>query len=304
MAVSHKYRTFDQLLEDVTVDFSTYTLEGHVEPQQLIKVATRVNYDLGLKINRTKEIIVEVEHGKGRLPTDFNTLNYAFVCSDYKVSTSSPSGTHIDTTQPKYVPAPDGGDIGPCGDTTCKDVCVVRNCECKDHKKENCNSEYMVIQKVGSSEYRTFTRFFPLRIRETSHVNCECPNLNTQTVNVAEIKGGYILTTFDTAKLYISYQGAMEDTEGNLLVLDHPYCNEYYEYALKHRILENMLMNGEQGVAQQLGLVEQRLRASRNNALGFINTPDFEDMRKIWEVNRKAQYSKYYNMFKNNATVG
>ena len=49
MSLSHKYRTFDQLLEDVTVDFRTYALEGMIEPQQLIKVAMRVNYDLGLK---------------------------------------------------------------------------------------------------------------------------------------------------------------------------------------------------------------------------------------------------------------
>ena len=61
MAVSHKYRTFDQLLEDVTVDFRTYALEGMIEPQQLIKVATRVNYDLGLRIHRTKETVVDIE---------------------------------------------------------------------------------------------------------------------------------------------------------------------------------------------------------------------------------------------------
>ena len=86
MSVSHKYRTFDQLLEDVTVDFQSYALEGMVEPQQLIKVAIRVNYDLGLRINRTKEVIVDVEHSKGQLPSDFYTLNYAFVCDDYQVS--------------------------------------------------------------------------------------------------------------------------------------------------------------------------------------------------------------------------
>ena len=54
MSVSHKYRTFNQLLDDVKIDFSTQDHEGMIEPQQLIKVATRVNYDLGLKIHRTK----------------------------------------------------------------------------------------------------------------------------------------------------------------------------------------------------------------------------------------------------------
>ena len=60
MAVSHKYRTFDQLLEDVMVDFQKYALEGMIEPAQLIKVATRVNYDLGLRIHRTKEIVLDI----------------------------------------------------------------------------------------------------------------------------------------------------------------------------------------------------------------------------------------------------
>ena len=50
-----KYRTFDQLLEDVTVDFSSLALENMIEPQQLIKLAKKLNYDLGLRINQQKE---------------------------------------------------------------------------------------------------------------------------------------------------------------------------------------------------------------------------------------------------------
>ena len=45
-------------------------------------------------------------------------------------------------------------------------------------------------------------------------------------------------------------------------------------------------------------LVEQKLRAARNYALTIVNTPDFAEMRKLWELNRKAMYQKYYNMFK------
>ncbi len=140
--------------------------------------------------------------------------------------------------------------------------------------------------------------FFLLRIKDnTASVQCDCPNINIQAMDVAEIKDGFLLTNFKTGKDYINYQGAMENEEGELLVLDHPYCNEYYEYALKQRILENMLFAGE-NVSQQLGLIEQKLRASRNNALGFVNTADFAELRKIWEVNRRAQYNNYYNMFK------
>jgi hypothetical protein len=301
MAISHKYRTFDQLLADVTIDFSTQALEGMVEPQQLIRVATRVNYDLGLKIHRTKEYLLEVEHNKAKLPTDFKYLNYAFVCDEFKITNTFPSGTHVDTTQTKYVPAPDGGDTGPCDDPTCKDVCVVENCPTEENGKTVYN-EYMVIQYMGAEQYRTSTRFYPLRIKDnTASIQCDCPNINIQAIDVAEIKDGYLLTNFTTGKVYINYQGAMEDDEGNLLVLDHPYCNEYYEYAIKQRILENMLFNGEQ-VSQKISYIEGKLRAARNNALGFINTPDFKEMQKIWEVNRKAQYHNYYNMFKSYPT--
>ena len=302
MAISHTYKTFSQLLEDVTIDFSSQALEGMVEPQQLIKVAIRVNYDLGLRIHRTKEYLLEVEHGKAKMPADFKYLNYAFVCDEFKITNTFPSGTHVDTTQPKYVPSPDGGDTGPCDDATCKDVCVVQTCpETKNGK--TVYNEYMVVQYMGAEQYRTSSRFYPLKIKDSiSSVQDGCPNMNVKAHNIAEIRDGHIITNFDTGKVFISYQGAMEDEEGNLLVLDHPYCNEYYEYALKERILENMLFDGE-NVSQKLGYIQGKLRASRNNALGFVNTPDFAEMKKIWEVNRRAQYHNYYNMFKSHPTI-
>ena len=303
MSVSHKYRTFDQLLEDVSVDFSTQALEGMIEPQQLIKVATRVNYDLGLRINRTKEAVIDIEHSKGQLPEDFDTLNYAFCCGSYTISNTPPAGTTVDTTYTKYVPDPDGPNQCITPDS-CTDVCVVQTCP-EDVGKGvvKYNSEYMVVQFVGAEQYRTYSNYTPLRISNSNKVLCDCPNVNIQSLNIAEIRDNYLITNFETGNVYISYQGAMEDNEGNLLVLDHPYCNEYYEYALKERILENMVFAGE-NVSQQLSYMQGKLRAARNNALGFVNTPDFEEMRKIWEVNRKAQYHNYYNMFKSHPTLG
>ena len=292
MSVSHKYRTFDQLLEDVTVDFRTYALEGMIEPQQLIKVAVKVNYDLGLRIQRTKHAIIDIENSKGKLPTDFNVLNFGAVCGTYFVNSTLPSGTHIDTTQPKYIPEP--GNTGPCEDPECNDVCVVQSCP---------KSPFMVIQKIGAASFRQYEYMIPLRIKDGVGIECDCPNIRMQSVDTAEIKDGFILTNFTSGKIYISYQGSMEDEGGNLIVLDHPYCNEYYEYALKQRILENMVMAGEQ-VINQLQFMEQKLRAARNNALGFVNTPDFAEMRKIWTVNRRAQYDNYYNMFKSTPTNG
>ena len=65
MAISHKYRTFDSLMEDVSIDFSSYALDGMIDAAQLIKVATRVNYDLGIRIHRTKQVVLEIRPNSG-----------------------------------------------------------------------------------------------------------------------------------------------------------------------------------------------------------------------------------------------
>ena len=83
-----KYRTYSQLLEEVSVDFNTYALENMIDPQTLIKLVKKLNYDLGLRINQTKEVILDVCHGKVKLPDDFYTFNYALICGNYIESIS------------------------------------------------------------------------------------------------------------------------------------------------------------------------------------------------------------------------
>ena len=135
-------------------------------------------------------------------------------------------------------------------------------------------------------------------MKSSQNIECDCPNLYYNTANEGWIENGYLFTTFETGKVYINYQGTLEDENGNLLVPDHELLNEYYEYALKERILENLYMNGED-VAQRLQLIAPKLRAARNQALSLVNTPNFKELEKMWAANRKAMYGKFYDMFNN-----
>jgi hypothetical protein len=272
-----KYKKFSQLLDEVIVDFHTYNLEGMIEPQQLIKVALRVNYELGLRIHKSKDVVLEIEHGKARLPLDFYVLNFANLVGKYTVQDPVISGTHIEDRILTTIP-----DTDSCG--------RVQAC------KTNCGQYYNLVQTL-KSEVRTYDEFFPLQIGMAKVVSTDCPNLHVKSANQAQIRDGFIFTNMETGKIHFNYIGNMEDDEGNLLVLDHPIINEFYEYAIKQRILENLMMNGED-VTQKVQLIEQRLRAARNNALSIANMPNFEEMRKLWEMNRKAMYGRYYNMFK------
>jgi hypothetical protein len=162
----------------------------------------------------------------------------------------------------------------------------------------NCKGEkWELIQVINNNgRTRVYTQLIPLKMKASQEIECDCPNLYWNAANQGWIKGGFLFTTFDTGKVYLNYQGQMEDEDGNLLVPDHDLLNEYYEYALKARILENLYMNGED-VMQRLQLIEQRVKAARNNALSVVNTPNFKELEQMWQANRKAMYGKYYYMF-------
>ena len=321
-----KMRTFDQLLEDVTIDLNTYALENMIEPQQLIKVARRVTYDLGLRINMTKEVILEVEHHKVKLPDDFFTMNFGSICGTFEEHVGyQHGGTTIMEVPYTEVPstidqcAPPTVNCSTCNANPCNHTAAcqghVTDCSpvvvpgfdpnnpfgdtcIKPRVFSNCKGEqFELIQVLPTGVTRVYTAILPLRFKASQNIECDCPNLYLNAPNTAWLKDGFLHTTFECGKVYLNYQGALEDADGNLLVPDHDEINEYYEYAMKQRIFENLYLNGED-VAQKLQLIEQRLKAARNYALSIVNTPNFAEMKGLWMANRRAQYAKYYDMFK------
>ena len=325
-----RYRTFDQLLEDVTIDLHTFALENMIEPQTLIKVARKLNYDLGLRINQTKEVILDVCHHKVKLPDDFYTFNYALICGDYTEAVGYDgygSGTNIqevpyrespstvDTCSPITVncrtcnsnpcnhtaacglnspivdPIPTAYDPNnPYGDT-CIAPRVFMNCK---------GDKYELIQVINPTTTRSYKYLKPLRMKASQEIECDCPNIYHNTADEGWIKYGFLNTTFEHGKVYLNYQGDLSDDNGNLLVPDHELLNDYYEYALKARILENLFINGED-VSQRIQLIESKLKPARNQALSLVNTPNFKEMQDMWWTNRRAMYGKYYSMFMSNS---
>jgi hypothetical protein len=309
-----KYRTFDQLLEDVTIDLYSFALENMIEPQQLIKLVRKINYDLGLRINQQSEALLEVSHGKVKLPDNFYAFNFALVCGGHTIYTgNNVGGTHIEEIPYREFPAEtilsscEAPVSEPCSCSSGTGVCVVHNplqpygdTSIKPRVFLNCKNEaYEVVQvgRRGTGEARHYRHTQPLRMRPSQEIDCDCPNLYYNTANEGWIKFGFLYTTFKEGNVYLNYQSHLEDDNGNLLVPDHELLNEYYEYALKERILENLLMNGED-VLQRIQLIGPKLKAARNAALSLVNTPNFKEMENVWKANRKAQYGRYYDMFK------
>ena len=380
MKAELKYRTFDELLDSVKIDIRTFDLEGMIDDQTLIKVAQRVNYDLGLKINPNHTKMLDVANYRAKLPSDFYVLNHALLCTG-SIETQTPplwsyktyrqgvadgifeaqfqiyrdmveqctqvvniapginTITHTLATNHVIVQAlaQDGtllnlniividentvqlvsnytvtytgvvvtimGSKSSCNATCPPDPCpippnpcVIDSNPCRETTMSTEDNCPVVIDRCNGRT-RKFKNLFRLGIVKNQSLTEDCVDVNSRVYYNVVLKNGFLETNFKEGEVLIMYESVMESADGDLLVLSHPYADEYYEYALKERIYENLAQAGENTV-QLMQLMSAKLREARNKALGFINTPDFGEMKQIWETNRKAQYSQYYDMFKN-----
>jgi hypothetical protein len=306
-----KYKTFDELLAEVKSDFENFNLEDLIKPYQLIKVAKRVNKDLGLRIHKTKNQVLEVEQHKAKLPDDFVVMNYMYVLGEYEVMDIPIQGTHVEQVplqRPEYFPGKKDIDVcavPPVCPTVpeCPDPCQAPEpCGCNTCNCDtwiNCQGQEMqLIQKI-KTQTRKYKFFYKIRLTgQDGYFDPWCPNRTWQAANSAFIdEHGYLHTSFKSGTLYVNYQGLLQDDQGQLLVLDHDIINEYYEYAIKERIIENLMANQEKLDPNFVQRIDTKLRMARNNALSIVNTPDFAEMKRVFDMNRKAMFNKYYKMF-------
>lgn len=370
---SLQYRTFDQLLGAVMVDFANYNAENSIEPAELIKIAQKCNYQLGLKINQTKETILEINQGRAKLPADFYQMNLAMLCSHYTVTypsvsngiqsqnvvvnkitpnlTTCPCWTVV-CTAANQVPVTDcqgattvvtfpTGVTKVCatsiditnappgtisistksfcyhdyatGTQTCNDpgqcsICTNNPCSCNNFQPDPwfqdkvytiCDGTVgvQVVQEC-KFETRTFTEFAKLYLVPSKEASAFCVNTQFRDcTNQGQISDGFLQTNIDCSKVYICYEGAMINDQGELLVLDHPLLNEWYEWSLKYRILSNLYLNGEPDIERRLQFCEKELRTARIQAMSITSMPDYRDLTMAIDARRSNMYGKFIKPF-------
>lgn len=300
-----RWRTLDELVDSVRIDLKAYSSDGNIEIQELIKVVQKCNYELGLGITQTKETILEIEHGRAKLPNDFHFLNFALLCHQFRVI--QPTANSGNMTVEEVVCVNTSGDCSgttSCDITTCDTVCnpLVRNsvytiCD---------NTIGIKVIQVCSTECREYEYFSPVYMTPSRYTSAFMnPQRNSMNApNQAMLKGGFIQFVIPCGTVYINYQGIMEDEQGNLLVLDHPKINMYYEWALKKTVIENLYINGEPDLERRLQYVNTEYQKAKIDAITITNTPDHRVMNETFQIIRKnaaqrfaAPVSRFYGTF-------
>jgi len=367
-----KYRSLDELIDSIRIDMRVYSGESQIEMQELIKIAQKCNYELGLQIHQTKETILDVEHSRSKLPADFYFLNFALLCHDYEIVQPNLFAplTKIDTPYPLPAPNyttcpcwtvtnPSDGDIqikftacdgtqvpltivrgttiklcansipNPSGilelstgsfcyndpstgeytcnqPTTCGCTTPVHTCGQPNPDPWHQNCVYslcdntigvQVIQQTSNTirRYRDFEMLTIVPSRKASAFLTDSKFKDAP--HQAQIKDGFLHTSIQCGKVYFNYEGVLENEDGELLVLDHPLINEYYEWAIKERILENLYINGEPDIERRLQLVQNKLKIAKMEAMTVAYTPDFQQMRNSFKISRNKAMQRYMAPF-------
>lgn len=172
-------------------------------------------------------------------------------------------------------------------------------CPAKRKVYLDCKGDMWEVYEIHRTETLRYRWLIPLDIdlMYSDRKYCDgCFPLFRGSPNKIQIRNGWLYCAFKEGKIYINYQGYPEDEDGEIMVPDHPMLNEYYEYAVKLRIFENLLLNGDEVSDKKLQLTEMRYREARRIANGIVNTPSFREMALLWEQNRKMFMNKYYGL--------
>lgn len=269
-----RYMTAQQIFDSVAVDFKVYDEEGMIDYFSLIKVIKRCNSDLSLAINPESEDVIKITDYKGRLPLNYESLNFALLCTREIRDVTPVKGFQIEQVTV-------GKKENKCS------VCL-----------EECETDYKVIQRCDK-EYVEFDTFDVVKLVTTSVRGCgnDCMNLHSRSRNQIKIQGDYVHTNFQKGTVYVNYVTNMVDEDGNLLVLDHPFARDYYELACKVHILQSLHSNSDDDVERKLIMLERKLNIARGRAIGLVQTPEFTEIGDLMRYNRMKFVRRYSRPF-------
>ena len=281
-----KYSTFDDLLNEVRDDFEQLEAEGYIDSSKLIRVVKTINKKLGLKLHKDKQQIITVSNYKAKLPNDFYKLNFGLLCFSYKTIESKIEGRYTEEfwIQMGCENVPDSRSL------TISDKFL----DIADVYFGDNGHPYTILERKRN-EIREYTHTSLCKIKATgsSYLSDSCISGSKDEITIQD---DYIYTNFEEGELFISYIADLIDEDNNLLILDHPMVNEYYEYAVKRRILENMMLDGNEEVMNKLNFIEQRYREAKKTAHRLVDTPEFNELEEIWRLNRRNYHNKYYRL--------
>lgn len=292
-----QYISLSQLMSSVEDDFHKWSDAGLVDQSKYIKIVRECNEKLGVRIYNSKHIILyvtegpEMKHGRADLPADFYKMEMAFALHRRTVNSMLPIGPGMQQVMaPPTLQQIQSGAI-----TNTTGCCLDAAGDCS-----------WLIKTPLTQLQVQINDFIPLEIFEGSHEHFTeySPNRgyhhqphhrrNGITIHADE---GYLETDFHEGVIYMSYLADMKSESGEIMIPFHSSLNEYYEWAIKTRILQNILYNNEADVAQLYKDAQKERNFAFHDAVNFVMGKEYKEWSKYEKERSDKFFRKYYQIF-------
>lgn len=269
-------RPISELMAIVRNDFRQLDDEGMIDEGRMIKTVMACNDKLGIPIREVKQLCLQVEDFKAKLPLNFEKLYY--------ITALKATNTMIHSMR------------NPFDNKFDRDV--IYEAELDRGSLGNADSYGVTIKRVENTTIHNCCTFIGLDVHPSSLSLCHisCPNVRKKGKYTVTITNEEIITPFRSGEVYIMYLGTMCDEEGNLLFPFHPLITPYYEWSIKEKVLMDAIFNSDGNYGDRLKLAQaERLKAwvEAYNITLDKGYGEYVDLQRKKELQWYNQYFKY-----------
>lgn len=267
-----------RILASVREDLPSFDNQGFIQESRIIKKVMWCNEKLGIRLHDKKECIIPVKDYKAELPQDF--WKVAFVCA---LSANSFGIKNL---------------RDPFNNTVTEEMSKRAQAEqCACPVTIGCELVYpnKIIRRCTNDIVQTYTHWIPLKLSKLSdpHVHHLCFNKDGKySIDISE---EMIELPFREGEIYMMYFSNLISEDGEIQVPFHPLISEWYEWCIKEKIFQDILLDSDAGPAVVNRLkyaTEQRIK-SWQDAVGFVDNPYYKELKEIQRRKEVDFYNTY-----------
>ena len=289
-SVPWEYEKFSSLMSSVKEDLKLYDENGLIKDDNYIKVIMKCNEKLGERIHQSRTCILRVSDYKADVPEDLWKIENIYGLS----ATHHFSTYHNGIFQGTHLAFHDNNqEVLPTGQER---ITYIGSLDL-----DTCDNESVGVSKIDyPSINKTFIKHaFPIQLTNDTLKGCVnySPCKNWSSEYTVDLNNNTFNFSFDKGEVVLTYLGSFVDSDGDLVYPFHPLLNDYYEYSVKKKILEDIMINSDADVINKLAYIEQKCSEHYCDAYSFIKSSKANQYTKLRKKYELEFARKWYNTF-------
>lgn len=291
-SIPWEYKPISQLMDSVKSDLHVYDDSRLISDDRALKIIMKCNEKLGERIHQSRTCKLIVENYTAPIPEDLWKIE-----NIYGIAVGAPTHDYLTGIWGARQLIFHGEDQTPVSTSPKERIIYLGSCTIDDE----CESQTTHVSEIDRDYIQRVENkvAFPLILSPSVEKECvkysPCSNWNGQYQ--VDLTDGEFRFSFKEGEIILTYLGALLNKEGEILYPFHPLLNDYYEYSVKKKILEDLFLNSDADVINKLQYVELKLSESYYDAYSYIQSAKVNQWSKMRRKYEQAFYKKWYASF-------